>query len=173
MDIFAHALWTNAVFYKKYAQERTQRFLAVFFGIVPDLISFTPATLYALFSHSHFGPESFNMSIWVYRYAQQSYNVTHSLVVFAAVMLIVALVRKGKIYWPLWGWALHILIDIPSHKGFYETPFLYPLSHYKFEHGISWGHPTYMLINYSSLAVVYLVWFFVIRKNKSPIQNEK
>jgi hypothetical protein len=164
MDVFAHALWTNAVFYKKYRAEKLQRYIAMAFGVLPDLVVFTPAFLYGIFSGSHFSEGSFNSALWVFRYAAWGYNYTHSLVIFAAAMIIVIFIRKGKQYWPMWGWALHILIDIPSHKGFYETPFLFPLSGYKFDHGVSWGHPLFMLINYSALALVYLVWFLVLRK---------
>lgn len=166
MDVFAHTLWTNAVFYKKYPQDRKNRYWAVFFGVAPDLAGFTPAFLYILFSGHRFGPGLFNGSLWVFRFASAAYNYTHSLVIFAVLMIIVTAIRKGKIFWPMWGWALHILIDIPSHKGFYETPFLFPLSGYRFEHGVSWGHPLFMIINYSALAAVYLVWFFVLRRRR-------
>lgn len=164
MDVFAHALWTNAVFYKKYASEKAQRYWAVFFGVMPDLVSFTPAFLYMVFSGNHFGIEAFNSGIWVYRWAAASYNITHSLIVFIVAMVVVTVIRRGKQYWPLWGWALHILIDIPSHKGFYETPFLYPISNYKFDHGIPWAHPLFMVVNYSLLTLVYLIWFLFLRK---------
>lgn len=167
MDVIAHALWTNAVFYKKYQAEKRQRYAAVLFGVLPDLLVFTPAFLYLIFNRSHFSIESFNSGLWVFRYAAWAYNYTHSLVIFVIVMVIVILARKGKMYWPMWGWALHVGIDIFSHKGFYETPFLFPLFSYKFDHGVSWAHPLFMLINYSALALVYLFWFLVFRKNRA------
>jgi hypothetical protein len=64
----------------------------------------------------------------------------------------------------MWGWALHIVIDIFTHKNFYETPFLFPVSGFRFSHGISWAHPTFMLVNYLALATVYVIWFLVLRK---------
>lgn len=172
MDVFAHAFWTNAVFYKKYQTEKTQRYLAVLFGHLPDLLAFTPAFFYLVFSGTRGGIEAFNSGVWVYRYAAFAYNFTHSLALFLIGVLTVFIIRKflglkSGFYWPMWGWCLHILIDIPSHKGFYETPFLFPFSGYKFDHGISWGHPLFMIINYSALILVYLFWFFVLRKNKT------
>ena len=165
MDIFAHAFWTNAVFYKKYAAEKAQRYWAIFFGVMPDLISFTPAQIYFFLNRVTFNPALFETNAnWTLRYAVASYNVSHSFITFLVVLLIVTAARKGKIYWPLWGWALHIGVDVFSHKGFFETPLLYPLSGFKFHHGISWAHPEFMLINYSALAAVYLFWFFVLRK---------
>lgn len=165
MDILAHAFWTNALYYTKYQKEKIQRYWAIFFGVMPDLISFTPAFIYLIFSRGKgLGIEAFFSNLWIYRWAAWSYNWTHSFVSFVIVMLVVTIVRKGKQYWPLWGWALHISVDIFSHKGFYETPFLYPLSHYKFDHGIPWSHPVFMLVNYSLLAIIYLFWFVLLRK---------
>lgn len=172
MDVFAHALWTNAVFFKKYRTEKINRFMAVAFGVLPDLVVFTPAFVYGMYTIlfkgvSRFGPQAFGSNAWPFTFASAGYNYTHSLVIFAVAMIVITLIRRGKQYWPMWGWALHILIDIPSHKGFYETPFLFPLSGYKFDHGVSWGHPLFMLINYFALAAVYLFWFVVLRKKKS------
>lgn len=173
MDILAHSLWTNLAYYKKYRFNRKQRLWAVFFGIAPDLVSFTPATLFAF---SHFGNRDYlmqlaNSSYWPFAWAQYSYNYTHSLVFFAVVTAIVLAIRKGKIYWPLLGWALHIGIDIFSHKGFYETPFLYPVSNYKFSHGWSWGDPAFMFINYGLLIIIYLSLLFFL-KNKQRDAKE-
>lgn len=192
MDIFAHTLWTNMVFYKKYKREKLNRFIAVLFGILPDLCSFAPVFIYSFLARADFF-DLVGRNIWVVRYASESYNYTHSIVIFTVALLFVSIARflfyrsknksqilntpithgrersvyfRNLVYWPMFGWLLHILIDIPTHKGFYETPFLFPLSGFKFSHGISWGHPTFMLINYSALAVVYILWFLVWRKQK-------
>lgn len=167
MDIFAHTLWTNAVFHTKYHFQKKQRYLAAFFGVAPDLVGFTPAFLYLLFSDHSFGRGAFNGSSWVFRFAGEVYNYSHSLVIFVIVMLIVMALRQGRIYWPMFGWAVHILIDIPSHKGFYETPFLFPLSDYRFSHGLSWAHSSFMLINYSALVLTYLfIWQYGKKRKK-------
>lgn len=170
MDIFAHAVWTNIVFYKKYKQERLNRFLAVFFGILPDIASFAPVFIYGFFSRKEFF-DLIGSNLWVINFASESYKYTHSIVVFIFIALLIAVIRKvlnkNLIYWPMFGWALHILIDIPTHKNFYETPFLFPLSGFKFGYGISWAHPTFMLINYGILAVIYIGWFFLTREKKS------
>lgn len=176
MDIFAHALWTNIVYFKKYKAEVRNRFIAVAFGVVPDLLSFVPFFVYAIFSRKEFF-DLMGSGVGVARYASESYNYTHSIVFFALVFILIGLGRKiwkkSFVYWPIFGWLLHILIDIPSHRGFYETPFLFPLSGYKFSHGVSWGHPVFMIINYSALAAVYLVWFLVLRKKNLPEKPEK
>jgi hypothetical protein len=165
MDIFAHSLWTGAIFYKKYNNDKKNLFLSVLFGILPDLLSFAPVFIYAFFARKGFF-ELIGSGAWVVNYASQSYNFTHSFVIFLLGLAVVLIIRKGKIYWPMFGWLLHILIDIPTHRGFYETPFLFPLSGYQFSHGISWGHPVFMIINYSAIAIVYISIFLYMRRNK-------
>lgn len=177
MDIFAHTAWTNVVFYKKYKLDRVNRFVAVLFGVVPDLLSFAPVFIYSIFARRGF-MELVGSAAWPVRFASESYNYTHSIVVFAFIFAALSLYRylrrgqfgerlyKNVLYYPMLGWLLHILIDIPTHKDFYETPFLFPLSGFRFTHGISWAHPTFMILNYGALASVYFVWFLVLRKRQ-------
>lgn len=180
MDIFAHTLWTNIVYYRKYRTEVRNRTIAVLFGIVPDIFSFAPIFIYQFATRIDFF-ELINKNIWVVRYAEVSYKYTHSIIIFALTLFLVASVRafwytlknndrlnlvyvRKFIYWPMFGWLLHILIDIPTHRDFYETPFLFPISDYQFGHGVSWGTPWFMILNYSALTLVYLYWFLVLRK---------
>ena len=143
--------------------------MAIFFGVLPDLVSFVPIFLYVMIYRSNFMDIAFSSNPFAV-YASQSYNYTHSFVFFGLAFFIVGLVRKymhkSFVYWPLFGWALHIFIDIFTHRGFYETPFLFPIFSYKFGHGISWAHPVFMIINYFTLALVYIIWFFVLRKRE-------
>lgn len=162
MDILAHTLWANATFSIKYKNDRRSRWLGALFGVLPDLFSFSPVFIYSFLfdkSESIFNPTT----IWAH-YAKESYNYTHSIVIFVLVTLIVAAIRKWKVWWPMFGWLIHILIDIPTHQGFYETPFLFPISSYRFTHGISWGEPHFMIVNYSALALVYILIFYFSRR---------
>ena len=168
MDIFAHMAWTNVVFYKKLKAERLNRFIAIMFGVIPDFVSFAPIFIYRFFTNTDFF-ELIGRDIWVVNFASESYKYTHSIVIFIAVALLIYFLRGRNWYWPMFGWAVHIFIDVFTHRGFYETPFLFPISPYKFGHGISWGHPTFMVINYSVLALVYLVWFLILRKRKPAV----
>ena len=57
----------------------------------------------------------------------------------------------------LLGWALHILIDIPTHVlAFFPTPFLFPISEYRFSYGIQWSNIYFMIINYTLLLFVWI-----------------
>jgi membrane-bound metal-dependent hydrolase YbcI (DUF457 family) len=181
MDVIAHTLWTNALFHLKYHQQRRLRYIAAFFGVAPDLVGFTPVFLYTIFSGQAFAhtlTSHYESANWTIKFASDAYQYTHSLVVFAFCFIIVTVIgnlylkyKKGPLYqfwvfWPMLGWALHVLIDIPSHKDFYNTPFLFPLSNYHYTHGVSWAHPTYMLINYSLLTLSY-VGLFIYQKRKN------
>jgi len=81
--------------------------------------------------------------------------------------LIVFFVRR--VPWEVGGWLVHILIDIPSHSyKFYPTPFLWPFSEWKFD-GWSWGAPIFMIINYSLIIGVYVLFYFVNKKRKKYV----
>jgi hypothetical protein len=150
MDIFAHFLWTFAIYW-----QHPKRWLAGFIGMVPDLLAFGPVFIMNIFT-GHRGVPSLS-SIPSYVYAM--YNITHSLVTFTILALILWFAAR-KWFWLLGGWLLHIIIDVPTHtNAFFPTPFLWPISTLKFS-GISWGTPWFMLANYSSLFVLYawMVW---------------
>ena len=166
MDILAHGLWTN-VMYKAIPETRNNRKLTywgIAFGLLPDLVSFTPVFIYGLyaliFKHQAFfaGPPGPDNPF--FNYAVQSYNYTHSIVIWlAATILLWIILKKFPII--MLGWALHIFIDIFSHtEAFFATPFLFPISGFKISI-VSWAHPVFMLINYSLLIILYL---FVIPK---------
>ncbi len=145
-----------------------------FWGVFPDLFAFTipfvmlfwnmitGVTSFGSFLSRHGPPrDGFNIAGTLYPYS-------HSLVIWATVFIIVWIISKRPRF-ELFGWLLHILIDIPSHAlSFYPTPFLFPISNYHFPYGVSWSNMWYMIINYSLLLVVTI---YFISKNKK--QNAK
>ena len=165
MDILAHFLWAYAVAaFSKVKQRKTMGF----FGVLPDFLSFgilIVATL--LIGGFEMGkPELSSIPAYVF----QLYDWTHSLIIFFAVFLFIFLATRNW-YLPLIGWAIHILLDIPTHSSaFFPTPFLWPLSDYSYN-GISWGEPWFMLINYSGLAIVY--WYLAQRYKKEKAHRHK
>lgn len=158
MDVFSHALWANLLYYPGYKSRLKDRLMAVFFGVLPDLISFTPSTIFLLFSGRRFPLTMEAMStVGVLRYAVYSYNFTHSLVIFTVIFLIVLAARRGRLYWPLFGWLFHIVLDIFTHKEeFFATPIFFPLSDLKYLHGFSWAEPHFLLINWIVLLFLYI-----------------
>jgi len=178
MDIFSHALWTNVA----YGKARKHAVLAMLVGVLPDLISFSPFFSQRLFfseeplvvnGEAHgiasmaglmHRPEFADIPQYVF----MLYNWTHSLVVFAAVFLLVYLITRS-VWLPIFGWAMHIGVDIFSHSSeFFPTPFLWPLSSFKIS-VISWGHPLFLGANFAALATVYSVWHFRRKLHKTSL----
>lgn len=175
MDIFAHILWANAgarganAIAEKQGNKKFKisPFWTGFFGVAPDFFAFTIPFLIVIYnsifgesSFSEFGrhhianPSGFDLAAYLYQFS-------HSIIIFTLVFILVWVISRRP-RWELLGWLLHILIDIPSHSaGFYPTPFLFPISDYKFLYGVSWANIWYMIINYSLLA---LVWFTILIK---------
>lgn len=160
MDIISHGLWGSVAFGKK---TRAAFGLAFFFGVAPDFFSFGIFFFERLLSGNlaldHRGPPDIAT---IPEYVFSLYNITHSLIMFAVVFCIVWIMRK-KLLVPMLAWGLHVALDIPTHGlEFFPTPFLWPLSDYRFN-GVSWGHPIIFFTNLGLLAVAYL-WFWVSRK---------
>lgn len=155
MDFVAHALWSFALFCRT-----KDKWLAAFFGVLPDFLSFGPHFAASALNGFEFGkPELSSIPEYVFI----AYNVTHSLVIFAIVLGLVYLFTK-KIFLPLFAWALHILIDIPTHTtDFFPTPYLWPLPT-PYINGFSWGNKYFMLLNYTALILVYLFYVFHVHK---------
>ena len=162
MDTLAHGLWTNIIFQRR---RPYGRWWPIFFGVAPDLFSFGPFFLTRLLR-----------GLWplvrpeldiIPFYVSILYNYTHSLIIFLAIFVGVALWRVGRVWWPLGAWGLHILIDIGTHTDeFFPTPFLFPLSSWKFS-GISWADKTFMAVNYFVLIILYVVLIFYRRRVKN------
>lgn len=163
MDILSHGLWAGVPFYKK--KPGKMYWLAFLFGVLPDAIAFVPHFLFVMLGRESdpivsgvLSEEAFNGATFIL------YNITHSFVAFTAVFLILLFILK-KSFWLMWGWGFHILTDIPTHTyDFFPTPFLWPISTFKFD-GFSWGQPWFIALNYASILVAYLIARRVWRKN--------
>jgi hypothetical protein len=157
MDYFAHALWTRAVYHKT-----PHPWYGAFWGVFPDTISWVPFFFYRLFTGGA-GMPSEVLPAWM----DFLYGISHSVVVFAVVCGIIFLFKRHlPIY--LWGWLLHIFIDVPTHAATrWPTPFLWPLVDVKFP-GVSWGTPWFMYANYAALIGVY-IYLYLLNKKKVSV----
>ncbi len=172
MDVLAHMLWANYGSQaankklKKKEKKTINLFWVTFWGVFPDLFAFgitflilVPTILSGDF-HGKVLMSHMSLPANLYQYS-------HSLVIWSVVFLITWLISKRPRF-ELFGWALHILIDIPSHAAsFYPTPFLFPISNYRFLHGVSWANTTYMIINYSLLLASTSYLLYIKYKKKS------
>lgn len=175
MDIFSHGLWAGAA--GKAVNKKTTGPLnfwrMVWWGIFPDLLGFTPVFVW-LFWNLIFnglnladlpGPEKIEPwpgdTLPIFRLTSTLYAIGHSAIIFLVVFGIVFLVFKKPV-WEMGGWLFHILLDIPTHSyKFYATPFLWPLSNFKFD-GFPWTSLWFLIPNYLFIILVY----FLLRRRK-------
>lgn len=194
MDILSHGLWAGAVAkaINLKRQRPINVWLTAFWGVFPDLFAFTIPFIWLFFNlisgsvnlsdiHPPTGTEPENKLLFgngdVHQ-AQSSisyltsslYNISHSLIIFLMIFGLVIFIKKllkkeNVVPWEMCGWLLHILIDIPTHSyAFYPTPVFWPLASWKFS-GCPWAHPLFIAINYSAIAIAYLIIrFFKKRK---------
>ena len=139
----------------------------------PDLFAFTIPFIW-LFGNLIFGGMSFadlprpgeiepapQDTLPIFRLTSTLYNISHSAIIFLIVFGVVFLILRRPL-WELGGWFIHILLDIPTHSyQFYPTPFLWPLSGWKFD-GFSWGTPWFLILNYSAIIIAY----WLLRRKK-------
>lgn len=155
MDILSHALWTN-LFFKELPIE--QRSLAISFGVLPDMISFSFLTAKKFFQKTlHFETPTL---LEFPRHVFKLYDITHSLVIWLGVFLFLKIFGLSDWIIVYYAWGLHILMDIFTHTtSFFPTPILWPFSRFHFS-GINWSNKWFMLFNYVLLLFMYLVFYF-------------
>lgn len=170
MDIVSHAFWGGVVLGR---HSRRAFLVAASVSVLPDLLS--EGFFGGIFVLGIGGMPTWDQghpNITAYPlWAQQLYGGTHSLVSFALVFLLVS-VLTGRLVWSLCAWALHILIDIPTHSlQLFPTPFLWPLSEFKVD-GIRWSHPAILGSNVFLLLLTYSLWWRTSR-HASECQFER
>lgn len=156
MDYLAHGLWGYAIY------SRSPRpWLGAFWNVFPDTISWVPFFFYRTFTSGFGRPE---LGAGLPEWMDFLYGLSHSVVVFAAALCISYVIyRRIPIY--IWGWLIHIAIDVPTHAAtIWPTPFLWPIADVKFP-GISWGTQWFMIANYAALAIVYISIYYRRRKH--------
>jgi membrane-bound metal-dependent hydrolase YbcI (DUF457 family) len=82
-------------------------------------------------------------------------------------MLLAQGISKKALTLPLLlGWALHILIDVFTHRGLFAVKFLWP-------DGIRWETPWFLAANFTVLAAIYLLlWIYRVRASSSGVETE-
>jgi hypothetical protein len=156
VDILSHGLWGAIAFGRR---NRSSFWLAFFIGLAPDLLSFGILHISATlgfdqqpdFSHGT-PPESS-----IPQYVHHLYDITHSVIVFLIVFLLVWW-RLKRPLWELSAWGLHVLVDVPTHShAFFATPVFWPLFDWKFN-GWQWMTPSILIPNYVLLLLLY-AWY--------------
>ena len=157
MDYFAHGFWSYIFFHWI-----KRPWLAVLFGLVPDTASWLIYMIYRLIMFEGFGRPMLNgIPGWVF----MLYNISHSLFVAGAAILIVyIMLKKLPVY--MLAWPLAITIDTFTHtREFLPTPFLWPVSDWHFP-GVSWGSWQFMAANYTLIALALILIYFRAKKKR-------
>jgi hypothetical protein len=148
MDTFSHALWGYGLF----GQKRWP-WLALFFGAMPDLISFGLYLVVQVLTGSwQPGPPPLaELPPWLFT----AYDVGHSFVVCGLVIALVALWDRRYAFVML-GWPFHIVLDFPFHSyQYFPTPIFWPISDFKID-GIPWSHPAIWFSNVTGLVILFM-----------------
>lgn len=160
MDTLSHALWGYGLFgyrYKRYA------LLALFFGAMPDLISFGFYLVSQLMQGTwQPGPPPIStLPAWLFT----AYSVGHSFIICFSIIGLVALWHK-RIAFAMLGWPFHIVLDFPFHSfKYFPTPIFWPISDYKID-GIPWSN---WYIWFPNVAGIILLFYF--RRRQKRIQT--
>ena len=151
---------------------RTSFWLAFGIGLAPDLFSFGILWIAATLGlspkpdFSHGTPPASTIPPYVHHL----YDVTHSFVVSLAMFAILWLVMKRPV-WELGAWGLHVLVHIPTHSfAFFPTPFLWPLSDWKFD-GWQWNQSTILIPNFTVLLLLY--GWFLLQQGRPVFKPER
>ena len=161
MDTLSHALWGKAIF-----GYRGNTWLAIFFGAMPDLVSFGVLFLIRIISGtlSYGGVPTLESLAQLAPYPDWLFfmdNLSHSFVTAFLCIGLIFFIKKD-IVWPMLAWPFHILLDFPFHaKEFFPVKLFWPISDVAFD-GISWSRPE---VWFPNLAGIILIFIYRIKKS--------
>jgi hypothetical protein len=170
MDVFSHAAWGYATLHRK----RRLRWWGALAGVAPDLLWYIPSTIEGIVERGWSALMTGSQrAIWradgpplppelvesYFRY----YVYTHSLVLLAFVTGVLIATRWRRYAWLAVPYALHILMDIPTHERYQTQPF-YPLSTWHIQ-GLAWSDPRVFWPNVAALMILY-AWILVRQRRR-------
>tara|TARA_B100000965_G_C19593134_1_gene758843 strand:- start:2575 stop:3063 length:489 start_codon:yes stop_codon:yes gene_type:complete len=158
MHIIIHALWAHGLF-----GYRGQWKLAIFFGAMPDLVSFGVLSVVKFFSGSlnYSGPPNLESLKQLEPFPDWLFfmdNLSHSFLI-AFLFIGIASKYKKELVWPMLAWPFHIILDFPFHtKDFFPTKIFWPISDFHFD-GIVSSSPEVIIPNFAGLFLLFLYRF--------------
>lgn len=180
MDIVAHALWAGAAvdcLRSRVTISRSEAVTTIALAVAPDLVQLLPllgwtafgtGTLASLAAYSVASPGTEPaLPAAVQLLAHHLHCTMHSAIIALAVTMI-GWIASGRIWFPLLGWWLHIVIDVFTHSAdYYPSPVFYPITMWGFN-GIAWNEPWFLTVNYSALLAVG-IWRLRSRRHAAAI----
>jgi len=150
MDTVSHGFWSALLW------RADMWWFAVLFGVLPDVIAQTPKFLYNLHRNKSFtGVLSEDLPEGIAAYTFWAFHLTHSMII-ASVLTGLVWIFFGVQWWML-AWHLHILVDMWTHRKEQATPFLYPVSDFRF-HGVHWSSKGFVAVNFLLLASAWAMF---------------
>jgi hypothetical protein len=166
MDTLSHALWGHGLF-----GYRGQWKLAIFFGAMPDLVSFG-ALFFIKFitgTLTYSGLPTLESLKQLEPYPDWLFfmdNLSHSFLTAILFIVLVSKFRK-ELVWPMLAWPFHIVLDFPFHtKDFFPVKIFWPISDFSFD-GISWSSPEVIIPNFSGLILLFIFRYKYLLKSKN------
>lgn len=168
MDTLSHFGWGYVV-----SKHKRMAWWGALAGAMPDLLFFIPSRIEIAIERGLGVAASIGGEPGVWRAAGpplppelveaywRYYVWSHSLVMLAAVTAPVALTRFRRWCWLAVPYALHVLMDLPTHERYEGRPF-YPLSDWHLI-GLSWGDPR---IFWPNVAALLLALWWVNRRRR-------
>ncbi|MBI2069378.1 MAG: hypothetical protein HYT79_02150 [Elusimicrobia bacterium] len=167
MDSLSHGLYGMICFGRT---RRSKSLAAAFaFGALPDLL---PIAAFLILRWNVFeewavfqmATDGFSLGDFETVPTGRLFWPTHSLVVWAGLFAGAwALLRR--VPWELGAWALHIVMDIPTHPPHpFPVAYCWPFEAPFFPWGFFWSRPGFLIVNASVLAA--LCWFKFCRRDR-------
>ena len=153
MDTLSHALWGYGLFGHKPDGRKKFAKTALFFGAMPDLISFGIFMLIQILQGSwQAGPPPLvSIPDWLHF----NYSLGHSFIISFSVIALVY-IKNNDLAFSMLAWPFHIVLDFPFHSyKYFPTPIFWPLSDYKID-GIPWSHWYIWWPNVAGLVLLFL-----------------
>jgi len=177
MDVVAHGLWAAVMCRWRGRRQpiaRSTTTWTIGLAIAPDLLQLTPIVTAALITSQGWS------AMQTYFHALPSYQpilppqvelfvhhlhcTMHSALV-AAVVALLSWMFLRRLWLPLLGWWMHIVIDVFTHSAnFYPSPVLYPATQQGFD-GWAWNDPWQLALNYGLIAI----FWFITRSETKPV----
>ena len=163
MDIVAHALWAGVAVdcvRRRVAVSRSAAITTIALAVAPDVLQLLPMLGWIAFGKGAFASLSAYslaspgtepaMPAAIALLTHHLHCVAHSAIIALAVTAI-GWMASGRLWFPLLGWWLHIVIDVFTHSAdYYPSPVFYPITMWGF-HGIAWNEPWFLILNYVAL----------------------
>ena len=158
MDTLSHALWGSGLF-----GYRGHRWLAVFFGAMPDLLSFGVLFFIKIIKGelNYRGMPTLESLLQLKPFPQWVFvmdNITHSFIIAFSFIAIIFYLKRDLV-WPMLAWPFHIVLDFPFHtKELFPVQLFWPLTDFYID-GISWSHPAVWVPNVAGIIILFVYRF--------------